>query len=167
MPDYRRAKVPGGCYFFTVALAERGGSLLVDRIDALRLAFQSVRDRHAFSMPAVVVLPDHLHRLWTLPPGDANYAMRWASIKAHFSRDLPAIERVRVSGRRKRERGVRQPRYWEHLIRDDIDVAAHVDYIHFNPVKHSLVERASDWPHSSSHRYVQPGQLSGEWGSKL
>ncbi len=164
MPNYRRIWIPGGAYFFTVAVAERGTSLLTDHIDKLRRAFQTVRQARPFEMTAVVVLPDHLHCLWVLPSGDSDYALRWAGIKAAFSASLPAGESVRRSRRRKRERGLWQRRYWEHLLRDEHDLAAHVDYIHYNPVKHGLVECVSQWPYSSFHRYVRDGRLPVNWG---
>ena len=166
MPNYIRADVPGGSYFFTVALAERSGTLLVDHIDALRLAFRKEQKANAFKVDAIVVLPDHLHCIWTLPPADADFAGRWQRIKAAFSQGLPRTERISESRRSKGERGIWQRRYWEHLIRDERDMAAHVAYIHFNPVKHSHVERVADWPHSSFHRFVRQGLIPADWGSE-
>lgn len=136
IPDYRRLRVPGGCYFFTVALRKRrGNDLLTHRIDGLRDAVRTVRRVHPFSIEAWVVLPDHLHCVWTLPEGDDDFSTRWRLIKTIFARSLPIQERRSAVRRRHRERGLWQRRFWEHAIRDDADFAAHVDYVHFNPVK--------------------------------
>jgi putative transposase len=164
MPNYRRAWVPGGTYFFTVAIAERSTSLLVDRIDDLRAAFRAAHAARPFVIDAIVILPDHLHCLWTLPVGDADYSVRWAHIKTAFSRRVPKLERLRASRVMKRERGLWQRRYWEHLVRDEDDFRHHVDYIHFNPVRHGLVVSARDWPYSSFHRFVRDGRYPMEWG---
>jgi len=160
---YRRANVPGGTYFFTVNLAERKRTLLVDHIDSLREVMRDVKKSHPFHIDAMVILPDHLHALWILPEGDADFAMRWALIKAGFSRQLPKDERRNKSRISKGERGIWQRRYWEHLIRDDTDYARHADYIHYNPVKHGYVRHAKDWPYSSFHRYVRLGVLPDNW----
>jgi putative transposase len=165
MPDYRRWRVPGGSYFFTVNLLNRRSSLLVDHIEALREAFRLVRRSHPFHIDAVVVLPEHLHAIWTLPPGDANYSVRWALIKAAFSRSLPATEAVSASRRKRGERGVWQRRFWEHTLRDEDDYALHVDYIHYNPVKHGYAARPIDWPYSSLHDFVKRGILPADWGT--
>jgi putative transposase len=164
MTRYRRLKVDGGTYFFTLALADRQGTLLTDHIAVLRAAFRYVQARYPFSTEAVVILPEHLHALWRLPHGDADFALRWRLIKNVFSRELPSVESRSLSRVAKRERGVWQRRYWEHFIRDDADFARHVDYIHFNPVKHGHVERVVDWPYSSFHRYVRLGVLPESWG---
>lgn len=166
MRSYVRAPQWGGAsYFFTLTLAQRGGNdLLVRHVEDLRRAFSRVRARHPFVIEAAVVLPDHLHAIWRLPPHDGDYPRRWRLIKAAFSRALPTGERVSASRRRKAERGIWQRRYWEHLIRDDADRARHVDYIHFNPVRHGLVSRARDWPYSSFHRFVADGRLPPDWG---
>jgi len=161
---YRRANIQGGCYFFTVALANRQSALLVEHIDTLRKAFRQVRQRHPFEIVAMLVMPEHLHAVWQLPPDDADFALRWALIKSAFSRAIPKHEYIRPSHESKRERGIWQRRYWEHLIRDDEDLARHVDYIHYNPVKHGLVQRAADWPYSSIHRYVRLGWVKENWG---
>ena len=145
-------------------LAERRATLLVDHITALRRAFRDERRINPFVIDAMVVLPDHLHCLWTLPPEDSDFSGRWRRIKAAFSSSQPRTERVSASRRSKGERGIWQRRYWEHLIRDERDLAAHVDYIHFNPVKHGYVDRVADWPYSSFHRYVRLGLLAADWG---
>ena len=112
----------------------------------------------------MVVLPDHLHAIWTLPWDDADFPLRWRLIKTWFSRNLPLGEHRRASRVDKGERGIWQRRYWEHLIRDEIDFARHVDYIHWNPVKHGFVARAKDWPYSTFHRFVRDGVLTEDWG---
>ena len=161
---YRRADVPGGTYFFTVALADRKDDLLVREIVKLRAAVRIVKQRHPFEIVAMVVMPDHLHALWRLPSDDADYPMRWSLVKSAFSHSLPKTERIRHSRELKRERGIWQRRYWEHLIRDERDLQAHADYIHYNPVKHGYVSRAIDWPYSSLHRYVRQGWVAEDWG---
>jgi putative transposase len=160
---YRRAWVPGASYFFTVALADRSQQLLTEHIDALRRAFRDVRSAHPFEILAAAVLPEHLHCIWQLPEGDADYPTRWALIKPAFSRQLAPTESISLSRRFKRERGIWQRRYWEHCIRDAEDLQRHVDYIHFNPVKHGHVQRPIDWPHSSIHHYVRKGLLTADW----
>ncbi|HEY2926985.1 REP-associated tyrosine transposase [Piscinibacter sp.] len=161
---YRRADVAGATYFFTLNAADRSRSTLTDHVDALRESFRVVRSRHPFDIDAVVVLPDHLHLLMTLPQGDADFATRIMLIKQRFSRQVPKGERIGSSRVARGERGVWQRRYWEHLIRDEDDLRTHVEYIHFNPVKHGYARRASDWPHSSIHRYIERGQIDPGWG---
>ena len=161
---YRRALSPGGAYFFTVALADRGSRVLIERVDVLRNAFARVRASHPFTIDAAVVLPDHIHAIWTLPPGDADFPLRWALIKAAFSRAVDNTEYVSAARHARGERGIWQRRFWEHLIRNDDDLATHVDYIHYNPVKHSHAMRPIDWPNSSIHRYVADGRLPADWG---
>lgn len=163
--DYRRALVPGGAYFFTVNLADRTSRLLVERADMLRDVVREVRQRHPFEIVAWVVLPDHIHAVWKLPAGDADFPMRWALIKAGFSRRIAPAENVNPSRAMKGQRGIWQRRFWEHLIRDDDDLARHVDYIHINPVKHGHAAKASDWPWSSIHRYVRNGTLTADWAA--
>ncbi len=163
MTSYRRNFIAGGTFFFTVNLADRRQRSLVEHVEPLRAAFRLVCDRHPFTMPAIVVLPDHLHAIWTLPEGDYNYSMRWRLIKAAFSRALPAGEFTSDSRQKKSERGIWQRRYWEHTICDEGDFARHADYIHINPVKHGLVTRVRDWPHSSFHRLVREGVYPADW----
>jgi putative transposase len=167
MSRYRRARIEGGTYFFTLTLAERSSDLLVLHIDRLREAYRTVQQNRPFVTEAICVLPDHLHAIWTLPPGDDDFARRWNLIKGNFSRGLPSATSRSPSKVAKREKGLWQRRYWEHVIRDDADLAKHVDYIHFNPVKHGLVERVRDWPHSSFHRYVRRGDLPLDWGGDM
>jgi putative transposase len=163
MPNYRRHRVPGGTYFFTVTLLDRQSRLLVERVDVLRQAVRQTRARRPFHIDAWVVLPEHMHCLWTLPEGDANFSARWQDIKKTFSKALPMIEdrsEVRV---RRGERAIWQRRFWEHTIRDDRDYAIHMDYVHFNPVKHGLVKVVADWPFSSFARCVARGLYPTEW----
>ncbi|WP_018971816.1 REP-associated tyrosine transposase [Rudaea cellulosilytica] len=164
---YRRANVYGGTYFFTVNLADRSSRLLVDRIDDLRASVRLVKQRHPFEIVAWIVLPEHLHAIWTLPQDDADYSTRWALIKAGFSRRIERSEVISPSRRAKGERGLWQRRFWEHQIRDGIDLQRHVDYVHFNPVKHGHALRAADWRYSSIHRYVRLGDLPGDWAVML
>jgi putative transposase len=165
MRTYTRAFTPGGTFFFTVNLADRSASLFTDHIVALRESVRRIRETHPFHIDAMVVLPEHLHAILTLPSGDADYPIRWALIKAGFSRKLPKAESISLSRRRKGERGIWQRRYWEHLIRDDDDFARHVDYIHYNPVKHGHVKSPCDWEYSSIHRFIREGILSRNWGA--
>ncbi|MDP4029522.1 MAG: transposase [Gallionella sp.] len=170
MPDYRRNRVPGGTYFFTVNPLERRERLLVEHIDALRDAVRQVRAQRPFHIDAWAVLPDHMHCVWTLSHGDVDYSSRWKAIKIAFAKTLPRTERLSAVRERKGERGIWQRRFWEHTIRDDQDYAAHVDYVHINPFKHGLVERVADWPYSSFHRFVTDGIYPQDWamdGAKL
>jgi putative transposase len=155
MPDYRRFRVAGGTYFFTVNLLERRLDTLVRHIGALREAVQVTRRERSFCIDAWVVLPDHLHCIWTLPLGDDDFSNRWKAIRIRFVQTLPRSERRSAARTAKGERGIRQRRFWEHAIRDERDYAGHVDYIHYNPVKHGYVARAADWPHSRFHRFVE------------
>ncbi|MFL6818439.1 MAG: REP-associated tyrosine transposase [Bradyrhizobium sp.] len=162
MVVYRRNFHPGGTYFFTVALQDRRSTVLVDHVDALRAAFRAARRERPFAIDAIVILPEHLHAVLTLPPDDADFSGRWRRVKGHFSRAL--IEaKTTVKRWPNGELALWQRRFWEHTIRNEIDFCRHVDYIHFNPVKHGLVACARDWPHSSFHRYVSTGLLPSDW----
>jgi putative transposase len=163
MSWYRRAKRDGGVFFFTVTVADRSSGLLVRQIDRLRRIYASVQKRYPFETVAICILPDHLHAIWALPPGDNDYPMRWNVIKAGFSRGLYEIAPRSSSKLARRERGLWQRRYWEHAIRDDTDLERHVSYVHFNPVKHGHVSQVRDWPYSSFHRYVAQGILPADW----
>ena len=167
MPDYRRNRVSGGIYFFTVNLLERRVRLLVEHVDALRNAVRQVRAQRPFHIDAWVVLPDHTHCVWTLPPGDADYSSRWKAIKIAFAKALPRTERLSAVRERKGGRGIWQRHFWEHTIRDDRDYAAHVDYVHINPVKHGLVELVADWLYSSFHRLVTDGIYPQDWAADV
>ena len=167
MTGYRRNFIPGGSFFFTVNLEERRMRLLTQHIEELRSAFRETRQRHPFTIDAVVVLPDHLHTVWTLPEADADFPMRWRLIKSAFSRRVATVERISDSRAAKGERGIWQRRYWEHTIRDENDFMRHVDYVHINPVKHGLVPRVGDWPHSSFHRMVKLGVYPEDWAGDV
>jgi putative transposase len=160
---YRRARIPGASHFFTLNLADRRSDLLVRHVGLLRDVVRRVRHTHPFEIEAMVVLPDHLHAIWRLPMGDADFSTRWMLIKSAFSRRLPGGEPRSSSRIAKGERGIWQRRFWEHLLRDERDFERHVDYIHFNPVKHRVAARPSDWPHSSIHRYIKLGLVPAEW----
>jgi putative transposase len=142
MTQYRRASIPGATWFFTVNLAEPNGNrLLVDEVDTLRSAFRTVQATHSFRIDAAVILPDHLHCIWTLPPRDSDFSTRWGLIKGNFSRAIQKGERLSPSQIKRGERGLWQRRFWEHLIRDEDDFRHHTDYIHWNPVKRGWVQK--------------------------
>lgn len=164
MPEYRCNRIPGGTYFFTLNLLDRRARLLVEHIDVLRDAVRTIRVRRPFHIDAWVVMPDHMHAVWTLPAGDSDYSGRWNAIKVAFSKMIPADQGVTGLRTSKGERGIWQRRFWEHTIRDDADFRAHVDYVHINPFKHGLVERVQDWPYSSFHRHVARGVYAPDWG---
>jgi len=164
--QYRRAAIQGGTYFFTIVTYKRIKMLCTPHhIGLLRNALKSVKKRLPFQIEAVVVLPDHLHCILTLPENDADFPTRLRQIKSHFSRNCLDLDHENSLARiRKRERPIWQRRYWEHLIRDEEDFIRHVDYIHYNPVKHRLVEAPRDWPFSSFHQYVKRGLYDRDWG---
>jgi len=164
MPEYRRNRIEGGAYFFTLALADRRSDLLVKEVDALRASVSRTRALYPFTIDAWVVLPDHLHAVWTLPADDADFSTRWTLIKRGFSARIAAGESRSASRIAKGERGIWQRRFWEHTIRDEADFRRHVDYVHFNPVKHGLVGNAWDWPFSSFRRTVARGDYPAHWG---
>jgi putative transposase len=159
---YRRNFVPGGTYFFTLTLADRRSSALINYIGVLRAAFRRTRHERPFGIDAIVALPDHLHAVLTLPPDDADYPGRLRLTKTLFSNGVLAADGP-VRRHRSGELALWQRRFWEHTIRSEDDFARHVDYIHFNPVKHGLVSRVRDWPHSSFHRYARQGVLPLDW----
>jgi len=163
MPNYRRNRIPGGTYFFTVNLLDRKSQLLVEHIAELREAVRITRQLASFHIDAWVVLPDHIHAIWTLPPGDDHYSNRWRAIKKAFSKSIPATEyrsKIRI---KRHERGIWQRRFWEHTIRDEEDYAAHMDYIHYNPVKHGWANSVQEWPFSTFHRLVKKGIYPQGW----
>ena len=164
MPEYRRIWVPGGTYFFTVNLLERqSNNLLVRNIGLLREVVRKVRSNHQFEIHGWVVLPDHIHCIMSLPNGDSDFALRWRLIKSGFSKQLPKNERLSKSRIKRGERGIWQRRYWEHMIRDQSDFNAHMDYIHINPVKHGFVSQVRDWPYSTFHKLVEQGVYNLDW----
>lgn len=162
MVRYRRNYLEGGSYFFTVTLADRRSTALVDHAGALRDSFRRTRADRPFGIDAIVVLPDHLHAILTLPPDESDFSDRWRRIKGHFTRQVGRTG-VALEQRSKGEYGLWQRRFWEHTIRNDEDFARHVDYIHYNPVKHGHVARVRDWPLSSFHVYVRRGVLPADW----
>jgi len=165
MTNYRRIYMPGATWFFTVNLVERKGNhLLVERVDDLRAAFRYVKSRRPFTIDAIVILPEHLHCIWTLPEDDADFSTRWNLLKGHFSRSMAKGERISKSRNKRRERGIWQRRFWVHLIVDQRDYNQHMDYIHWNPVKHGWVQQVAEWPHSSFHQCVQEGFYPIDWG---
>jgi putative transposase len=157
MSRYLRPRVPGASVFFTVTLADRSSRLLVDQVDALREAVRATMAERPFRIDAWVVLPEHLHALWTLREGDADYSVRWRLIKTRLSRGLP-VGPLRASHEARKERGIWQRRFWERHIRDENDFRTHIRYCWFNPLKHGLVERPEDWPYSSVHRDNRQGK---------
>ncbi|XUM20359.1 REP-associated tyrosine transposase [Bradyrhizobium oligotrophicum S58] len=166
MVRYRRHRLAGGTYFFTLALADRRSGALVDHIDLLRSALLTTRAERPFEIDAIVVLPDHLHVVMTLPEEDVDFSGRWRRLKGHFSSALLHAG-TPIPRRRNGELALWQRRFWEHAIRDDGDFERHVDYVHFNPVKHGLTRRVLDWPHSSFHRYVRDGLLPEDWAGDI
>jgi putative transposase len=169
VPDYRRWFVPGGTFFFTVVTAGRAPILCGAKArESLRGAVRECRERWPFTIDAIVLLPDHVHTLWTLPHGDAEFSRRWAFLKQAFTRSWVegggAETWVGAGKEHQRRRGVWQPRFWEHMIRDENDFERHLEYILYNPVKHGLVTRVRDWPYSTFHRFVQRGEYPIDWG---
>jgi len=161
MPNFYRNRVPGGTYFFTVNLYDRDSDWLVRHIGCLRDAVRSVRQSRPFDIDAWVVLPEHLHAVWTLPHYDADYSGRWREIKKRFSKVVRAMEgsqKVPDAG------ALWQTRFWEHTILNERDYRAHLDYVHYNPVKHGWVDAVKDWPYSTFHKAVEAGLYPEDWG---
>lgn len=168
MPNYRRAFAPGASWFFTVNLLQRRrNDLLLRHVELLRDVVRRVHRDYPFTIDAWVVLPEHMHCVWTLPPGDADYPLRWRLIKTFFCRGLPSDEYRSLTRLRRGERGIWQRRYWEHQLRDDEDFRRHIDYVYINPCKHGLVGRVADWPHSSFHRDVVMGLYPVDWAGDI
>ncbi|MES2352898.1 MAG: transposase [Pseudomonadota bacterium] len=169
MSRYRRTSVAGATYFFTVVTYRRQ-QILCDELvrHALRDAIETVRLTRPFAIDAWVLLPDHLHCIWTLPDNDADFSTRWMMIKRRVSLAWHAnyyrTELMNESKRKHRESTLWQRRFWEHQLRDDDDFIRHVDYIHFNPVKHGYAKRVADWRYSTFHRYVRDGIYASDWG---
>jgi putative transposase len=152
MPNYRRLRVPGATYFFTVNLAEDGGTTLTDHIHLLREAYRATAAEHPIECKAMVILPDHLHAVWTLPPGDADFSRRWQKIKARFTHATGLRGVQSRSMVEKREAGLWQRRFWEHMIRNPDEEARAIAHCLSDPVRHGYVEEATDWPFSTIHR---------------
>ena len=168
MPNYRRANVAGGTYFFTVVTYRRQRFLCDDDVrTALRDGVNNTRENLPFEIDAWVLLPDHLHCIWQLPVGDVDFAKRWALIKRFVTKRcghrLKRNDWLNKTKTKRRESTLWQRRYWEHLIRDDNDLNRHRDYIHYNPVKHNHVERVVDWPFSTFHRFSKAGFYANDW----
>ena len=169
MSYYRRSTIAGGTYFFTV-LTYRRQKILTQQnhIETLREAIKHVKQNDPFNIDAWVVLPDHMHCIWTMPPDESDYSKRWGMIKSSFSKQLKnklqRNEWITKSKQKHRETTIWQRRFWEHTIRDDEDYRTHMDYLHYNPVKHRLVKNVKDWPYSSFHKYVKNGFYSNDWG---
>ncbi|MCP1844884.1 putative transposase [Bradyrhizobium sp. USDA 4524] len=163
MVQYRRNFIPGGTFFFTVTLEDRTSSLLVEQGGLLRDAFRAARAKKPFTLDAIVILPDHLHTVMTLPPGDSDFPDRWRQIKSYFTRAVVAAG-VPLSVNHRGEYPLWQRRFWEHTIRNERDLERCVDYVHYNPTKHRLVSSPVDWQHTSLHRYVRGGILPADWG---
>ena len=165
--QYRRDYTKGASYFFTVVTFNRAPLFnQSEAVARLRIAFHDEMARRPFTIDAVVIMPNHIHAVWTLPPDDANYSIRWRNIKRSFTATVPQAQRPTVfaSRQRKKEQAIWQHRFWEHRIRDEKDFTQHVDYIHYNPVKHGKVIRPVDWPYSSIHRYIREKIISADWG---
>jgi putative transposase len=171
MPEYRRSFIPGGTYFFTLVTFDRAPFLTQPEArEILHFAWETVKERFPFTTEAVCLLPDHLHCIWSLPEGDTNYSIRIKEIKRLFtfryreyigSQDLLNDSRIVRA-----EAPVWQRRFWEHTIRDERDYHQHLDYIHYNPVKHGLVQKVADWPWSSFQRFVRMGWYEPHWGGE-
>jgi len=172
MPQYQRSLIEGGIYFFTVVTYDRAPILTGNEARLLlHSAWMQVSERRPFTTVAVCLLPDHLHCIWSLPEGDPDYSRRWSEIKRIFTKGYlnqigPGAER-NESRLKRREAAIWQRRFWEHTIRDEQDLNRHLDYIHYNPVKHGLVKRVSKWPWSSFHRYVKMGLYEEGWGDGI
>lgn len=164
MRTYLRNRVSGGCFFLTLTLENRNSNLLTKHIPMFRQAYRDTKIRYRFELHGMVVLPDHLHMLINLPENESDFSALVSSLKAGFSRRLPKDEIISPSRADKRERGIWQRRFWEHTIRNERDFANHMDYIHFNPVKHGYVSAAKDWPYSTFMKCVEKGTYPLDWG---
>lgn len=172
MPNYRRLKQAGGTFFFTLITYKRQQILTSPESRMiLKNVIEKTRQKYPFSIEAWVLLPEHIHCIWRLPPSSSNYSMRWRLIKSGFSRGVKSLyhkpEWLTGSKRKHRESSIWHRRFWEHMIRDEDDYRAHMDYVHYNPVKHGLVKQVKNWPYSTFHRYVKQGIYSGNWGGNL
>ena len=168
MPDYRRSLVEGGTYFFTLVTYDRLPILNTEHSrKILHQSWVEVKERFYFETVAVCLLPDHLHCIWKLPEGDADYPVRWKEIKRRFTirylKEIGPGEERNLSRQKKHEAAIWQRRYWEHTLFEQVDFEEHLDYIHYNPIKHGFVTRAIDWPFSSFPRYVKEGIYEADW----
>lgn len=165
---YRRSQTKGATFFFTVLTYKRKKILCInDNVEIIKGVFRQIMILRPFKIDAFVLLPDHIHCIWTLPEGDNDFSTRWRLIKGHFTRRCDVMYRDKQTGNMQKKglQGVWQQRFWEHQIRDEKDFAAHVDYIHYNPVKHGLVKSPRDWEYSTFHRYVRDGIYDINWGA--
>jgi putative transposase len=165
--QYQRAYIPGGTYFFTIVTYQRRIVFSSPgAVDNLRNAFQYTLRRMPFTIVASVILPEHMHFIWTLPQDDSNYSTRWRLIKSHFTHHWQGKGTIEVNASRqeKGEADIWQRRFWEHLIRDEADLNRHIEYIHYNPVKHGLVRTPGAWEYSSFMKYVREGIYPIDWG---
>ncbi len=172
MPEYRRAQVPGGTFFITIVTYNRSPIFNHPRARAiLHESWQEVTKRFPFTTDSICLLPDHLHALITLPDDETNFSIRIREIKRLFTRAYQAeFDPAKARNQSRIEKGeatIWQRRFYEHTIRDERDLNTHIDYIHFNPVKHGLINRVSDWQWSSFHRYVKNGFYPLDWGEGL
>jgi len=160
--------IPGGTYFFSVVTYQRIKLFSrPENIDRLLNVMEDIRRHHPFSTIAQVVLPDHIHAIWELPPNDQDFPKRWRLIKTGFTKQISIADDLPnpVSRQRKNERTIWQRRYWEHTIRDDTDLDRHIDYIHFNPVHHGLSKYPHEWKHSTFLRFVEEGYYPVDWAT--
>lgn len=165
--QYRRVRTKGGTYFFTVVTHNRRKILCEkENVALLRFALKYVLSRHPFKIDSFVLLPEHLHCIWTLPEGDCDFSTRWNLVKGYFTKNCGKQFKSQPSSsqKKKREQAIWQPRFWEHQIRDEKDFTSHVEYIHYNPVKHGLAKSPADWQFSSFSRYVDSGLYDPDWG---
>jgi len=170
MSNYIRAKIKGGTYFFTLITFNRRPLFNEElaRI-CLRSSFKETREKYPFKIDAICLLPDHLHCIWTLPKHDENFSIRWSMIKGRFS--IQYLKKGGIDGKRNKSRSKKgeaalwQRRFWEHCIRDNEDMNKHIDYIHYNPVKHRYVKKPFDWEWTSFHKYLKINKYSPEWGT--
>ena len=163
MVRYQRAQAAGGTFFFTVTLARRQSDVLTAGIKLLRQSLRRIHQQRPFVIDAIVIRPEHLHTIWKLPAGDTDYATCWQPIETDFTRQIGATGDCsprHANG----EPALWQRRYWKHQIRDDTDYQKHIDYIHFNPVRHGYARHVADWPYSAFHRFVRQGLLPSDWG---
>jgi putative transposase len=169
MSEYRRSKTKGGTYFFTVITYRKQKFLCDDMVrTALRNGIRKTQSNYPLTIDAWVLMPDHLHCIWTLPPDDANYGIRWSMIKQYVTKTCGTVlnceDLMTQSKKKRKESTIWQRRFWEHQIRDDKDYKSHMDYIHYNPVKHKLTACVNDWPYSTFHRFVKQGIYTKTWG---
>ena len=158
MSTYKRVYINGASYFFTLVTYKRYPLFQYsENIALLRNVFTHVKKRHPFTINAIVILPDHIHTIWTLPNDTNDYSTRWRLIKHFFSR-----QNIQSPNKK-----IWQPRFWEHLIRDENDLKNQIDYIHYNPVKHGLAKSSVEWPNSTFHSYVDRRLYDDNWGRQI